>query len=371
MKKLAHFIVIFLIFVLASCEDKKKIDDLYQKISNLEKQIQILKNQKPDIKILQEQLSDVVEEIYPIVVTIFTYQKDGKDKYLKSFKYFDDLNLFESESLGSGFVIRKDQKYMYIVTNAHVIGKSKKIIIKFFNGYETKAQIQGIDQKTDIAVLKVELTDSIKNIKPAKCGTIKNMKIGYFVIAAGSPYSLGHTFTFGIISALGRNLGISTFENFIQTDAAINPGDSGGPLINIRGEIIGMNTAIIQTGQGIGFAIPIDTVKSITDELIKYGKVIRGWLGVLVQNIPLRLKEKYNIKNGVLVIKVFDSSPAKKSGIHVGDIILTLNNTEIKDANTLKYLISQLKPGQTINLKVLRNSKILDIKVNIEKSPRE
>ena len=195
------------------------------------------------------------------------------------------------------------------------------------------------------------------------------MKVGYFVIAAGSPYSLGHTFTFGIISALGRSLGISTFENFIQTDAAINPGDSGGPLINVNGEVIGMNTAIIQTGQGLGFAIPIDIVKPITEELIKHGRVIRGWLGVLVQDVPDKLKQKYNIKNGVLVIKIFENSPAYKSGVKVGDIILQLDDTTVKNASNLKYLISQLKPGKKVKLKILRKGKLLDIDVNIEEFP--
>ncbi len=363
MRKIFLFILIG--FVIQSCDSNR---DYLDRLENLEKQIKTLEK-KSDIEIIQEQISEAVREIYPIVVTIFTYQKDGKDKYPRSFRYFDDISPFESESLGSGFVIKKDKDFLYIVTNAHVIGKSKKVIIKFYNGYETKAQIQGIDQKTDIAVLKVKISERIEDIKPAKCGTIENMKIGYFVIAAGSPYSLGHTFTFGIISALGRNLGISTFENFIQTDAAINPGDSGGPLINIKGEVIGMNTAIIQTGQGIGFAIPIDIVKSITDELIQHGKVIRGWLGVLVQNVPESLKEKYRIKNGVLVIKVFDYSPAKKAGLNVGDIILNLNGKQVLNASNLKYLISQLKPGQTITLKILRDGKIVEIKVNIERSP--
>ncbi|NPA51492.1 MAG: PDZ domain-containing protein [Aquificae bacterium] len=364
MKK--SFLLILILFIV-SCENRqediakinKKLDEIYLHI----------KKERYDIERLQEQISKVVSDIYPIVVTIFTYQKEGKEKLHKTLKYFEEINPFESESLGSGFVIRKDKENLYIVTNAHVIGKSKKIIIKFYNGYETQAQIQGIDQKTDIAVLKVKNTDMIRNIKPAKCGTIQEMKIGYFVIAAGSPYSLGHTFTFGIISALGRNLGISTFENFIQTDAAINPGDSGGPLINVKGEVIGMNTAIIQTGQGIGFAIPIDVVVSITDELIKHKKIIRGWLGVLVQNIPHYLKEKYNLSHGVLIIKVFDTSPAQKSGLEVGDIILSLNGKNIKNASNLKYLISQLKPGENITLRIFREGKILQIKINIEKSP--
>ncbi len=369
MKKLL-FLIILVAFAL-SCEDKNKskIIELENRIDKLEKELERLKNKKPPIEDIQEDLAEVVKKVYPVVVTIFTYQKDGKEKTPKVFRYFDDINPFESESLGSGFIIKKDNRYLYIVTNAHVIGKSKKIVIKFYNNYETTAEIQGIDQKTDIAVLKVKLNKRIEDIEPAKCGTIKEMKTGYFVIAAGSPYSLGHTFTFGIISALGRTLGISTFENFIQTDAAINPGDSGGPLLNLRGEVIGMNTAIIQTGQGLGFAIPIDIVKPITEELIKYGRVIRGWLGVLVQNVSEKLKEKYKIGYGVLVIKVFENSPAQKAGIKVGDIILKLDNVDIENASKLKYLISQLKPDKKVRLEILRNGKSLSITVHIEEFP--
>jgi len=322
MKRLL-FLIILIAFAL-SCEDKNKskIVELENRIDKLEKELEKLKNKKPPIEDIQEDLAEVVKKVYPVVVTIFTYQKDGKEKTPKVFKYFDDINPFESESLGSGFIIKKDNRYLYIVTNAHVIG-----------------------------------------------GTIKEMKTGFFVIAAGSPYSLGHTFTFGIISALGRTLGISTFENFIQTDAAINPGDSGGPLLNIRGEVIGMSTAIIQTGQGLGFAIPIDIVKPITEELIKYGRVIRGWLGVLVQNVSEKLKEKYKIDYGVLVIKVFENSPAQKAGIKVGDIILRLDGVDIENASKLKYLISQLKPDKKVRLEILRNGKPVFITVHIEEFP--
>ncbi len=322
------------------------------------------------IESVQQSIAKIVKITTPSIVTIFTYPKE-KEKNPQIFKYFEDIPQYENESLGSGFVIKKDEKYMYIATNTHVIEKANNITVKFYNDVEMHAEIVGTDQKTDIAVLKVRINENISDIKPVRFGDENDLKIGYFAIAAGSPYNLGHTFTFGIISALGRNLGISTYENFIQTDAAINPGDSGGPLLNIKGEVIGMNTAIIQTGQGLGFAIPVSTVKSITNELIKYGKVIRGWLGVLVQDVSKKLKKKYKISSGVVVIKVFKNSPAYKSGLKVGDIITHVNNQSIKNSKELKNLIAILKPGEEISASIIRNGEHKTLKIKIEIVPEK
>ncbi len=313
---------------------------------------------------IQEKFAKVIQESAPSVVTILTHSKTGKTPLI--FRFSEEPFPFDSETLGSGFVIKKDSSHLYIVTNSHVVEKSKVITVKFYNGYESKGIIVGQDKQTDIAVVKVKIDENISNIKPLKLGTTKNLKVGYFVISGGSPYNLGHTFTFGIISALNRNLGISPYENYIQTDAAINPGDSGGPLLDINGYVIGMNTAIIQSGQGLGFAIPIDTVRDLSFEIIKYGKVKRGWLGVLVQEIDRKMKDNLKIDYGVLVIKVFKNSPAKKSGIKTGDIILSINGKEISSLQDMRYVISHLKPKEKAEVEILRNKKRMVITVIIE-----
>ncbi len=322
------------------------------------------KEEKDPVIQIQERFAGIIQKVTPSIVTILTQSKSGKTPII--FRFSEEPFPFDSETLGSGFVIKKDQKFLYIVTNSHVVEKSKTVTVKFYNGYEKSGFIVGQDRQTDIAVLKVEIDEKIKSITPLKLGTTKNLKVGYFVISGGSPYNLGHTFTLGIISALNRNLGISPYENYIQTDAAINPGDSGGPLLDINGNVIGMNTAIIQSGQGLGFAIPIDTVKELSQELIKYGKVKRGWLGVLVQEIDKKMKKKLGIDHGVLVIKVFKKSPAKKSGIKTGDIILSINNVKIKDLQGMRQVISKLKPEEKASVEILRNRKRILITVLIE-----
>ncbi|ACO02983.1 MAG TPA: PDZ domain-containing protein [Persephonella sp.] len=322
------------------------------------------KEEKDPVAVIQERFAKIIQETAPSVVTILTHTKSGKTPII--FRFSEEPFPFDSETLGSGFVIKKDQKFLYIVTNSHVVEKSKTITVKFYDGYETTGKIVGQDKQTDIAVVKVKIDEKTKGIKPLKLGTTKNLKVGYLVISGGSPYNLGHTFTLGIISALNRNLGISPYENYIQTDAAINPGDSGGPLLDINGNVIGMNTAIIQSGQGLGFAIPIDTVKELSQQLIKYGKVKRGWLGVLVQEIDEKMKRKLNIDHGVLVIKVFKKSPAKKSGIKTGDIILSINGIRIRDLQDMRQVISRLKPEEKTSVEILRNRKRLIITVVIE-----
>ncbi|WP_457640634.1 S1C family serine protease [Persephonella sp.] len=319
---------------------------------------------KDPVILIQERFAGIIEKTAPSIVTILTHSKSGKTPII--FRFSEEPFSFDNETLGSGFVIKRDNEYLYIVTNSHVIGKSKTITVKFYNDHETKGVVVGQDKQTDIAVLKVKIDENIKNIQPLKLGTTKNLRVGYFVISGGSPYNLGHTFTLGIISALNRNLGISPYENYIQTDAAINPGDSGGPLLDINGYVVGMNTAIIQSGQGLGFAIPIDTVKELSDELLKYGRVKRGWLGVLVQELDEKMMKTLDLDHGVLVIKVFRNSPAKKSGIKTGDIILSINNKKVKSLHDMRYIISRLKPEEKAFVEILRNKKKKVINVVIE-----
>ncbi len=319
-----------------------------------------VEEKKPPIVEIQERLSSIVEKATPGIVTIFTYS--SKEEPPVAFNAGDEEAFSENESLGSGFVYKEDNDFMYILTNGHVIEKSENIVVKFYNGVEEKGKIAGIDQKSDLAVLKIKKDEKISHIKPLPLGSTENLKVGYFVIAGGSPYNLGHTFTFGIISALHRNLGISTYENYIQTDAAINPGDSGGPLLDINGRVIGVNTAIIQSGQGLGFAIPIDEAKSVADELIKYGKVKRGWLGVIVQDLTPKLKKKLNVKIGVYIVKVLKNSPAYKIGLKKGDVILSVNGKQIKNSQDIKYMLAKRKPDTEIVIKIYRKGKIFEKK---------
>ncbi len=336
------FILITLSIFLFSCEEKKP--------KKPKKEV------NPVVQI-QNKIASVIDKTAPSIVTIFTYSQEEKAPLAYNSGEEEPFN--ENESLGSGFVFKEDNDFLYIITNSHVIEKSEDIVIKFFNNIEKKGILVGSDQKSDLAVVKVKKTGKIKDIKPLPLGTTKNLKVGYFVIAGGSPYNLGHTFTFGIVSALHRNLGISMYENYIQTDAAINPGDSGGPLLDINGKVVGVNTAIIQSGQGLGFAIPIDDAISVADELIKYGRVRRGWLGVIVQDLTQKQKKKFHLKNGVYVVKVIEDSPAFALGIKKGDIIISINSTVIKNSQVLKYLLSKMKPGDSVVIQIYRKGKVI------------
>ena len=339
-----YFFLIGLVFTF-SCEEKKEKPKQEKKIDYVAK--------------IQEKIASIVENTKDSIVTVIS-----SPKHIKSYQPFED---FETKSLGSGFVIEKDKKFLYILTNAHVIeGKNIKVI---FNKDNQKiAKLVGKDDKSDIAVLKVEIDEGIKNIKPLKVGNSNKLKVGYFVLSAGSPYNLGHTYTFGIVSALHRNLGFSAYEDYIQTDAPINPGNSGGALLNMNGEVVGMNIAVVQSGEGIGFALPIETVLEIYQLIKKYGKVPRGWLGVLVQKLSKRAQDKLGIKGGLVVIKVFKNSPAKKAGIKVGDIILRINGIPITSPQNLAFFIQRLKPDTKLTLDILRNKKPLKIEVIIENS---
>ena len=341
-KKIFYYFFLIWLTLLFSCEEKKEKP---KKERNIDYVFEI-----------QEKIASIVEKTNDSIVTVISSPK------IKNYQSFED---FETNTLGSGFVIEKDENFLYILTNAHVIeGKNIKVI--FNKDYQKVAKLVGKDDKSDIAVLKVKIDDKLKNIKPLKVGSSKKLKVGYFVLSAGSPYNLGHTYTFGIVSALHRNLGFSAYEDYIQTDAPINPGNSGGALLNMNGEVVGMNIAVVQSGEGIGFALPIETVLDIYNLIKKYGKVPRGWLGVLVQRLSLKVQKKLGIEEGVVVIKVFKNSPAKKAGIKVGDIILKINGVPIKSPQNLAFFIQRLKPNTKLTLEILRNNKPMKIEVTIK-----
>lgn len=276
---------------------------------------------------------------------------------------------FKQMAQGSGFVISKDG---YILTNDHVVGKASKITVKLSENQEIEAKLIGSDPETDLAVIKI---DSGKDLPTMQLGDSDKLKVGQWVLAIGSPFGLSHTVTAGIISAKGRSdIHLTTYEDFIQTDAAINPGNSGGPLINLDGEVVGINTAIIgSTGNvGIGLAIPVNMAKAVYEQLVKGGKVVRGFLGVGIQDLTPDLAKSFGIKEetrGVLVSEVTKNSPADNAGLKQGDIVTELNGQTVQKASELQYRVSVLKPGTEANLVVLRENKQKSIAVVLGERP--
>lgn len=325
---------------------------------------------------LQDEITSLVEKVSPSVVTIFVI-KEQRDMFPIPQIPFDFPFKFKpfirkERAVGSGVIVRyyEDKKIAYILTNAHVVKNAVRIIVKLDKYTERKGEIVGMDTKTDIAVIKIS-TKGIENFEKrlAKLGNSDELKVGQLVFAIGNPYGLERTVTMGVMSALRRSIGITQYENFIQTDAAINPGNSGGPLVNIEGEVIGINTAIIAGAQGLGFAIPINLAKWVMEQIIAHGKVIRGWLGVMIQNITPDIAEALGIREGVLIAQVVPGSPAEKAGIKVGDIIIEVNGKKIKDARDLQFTIMKIKPGTKVTITVLRDGKKLNLKTVIGEYP--
>jgi serine protease Do len=276
---------------------------------------------------------------------------------------------YRTEGLGSGVIV--DERG-YILTNNHVIKDAEELKVKLGDKREFDAKVIGTDPQSDIAVIKIE---SIEPLQAAKLGDSDKIKVGQWAIAIGSPFGLAQTVSAGIISATGRSgMGIAQYEESIQTDAAINPGNSGGPLVNIRGEVIGINTAIFtRTGgyQGIGFAIPINMAKSIMRDLIDKGKVTRGWLGVVIQDLNPSLAESFgvDVTEGVLISDVQPDSPASQGSMERGDIVIEYNGTGVRDVNHLRNLVASTKVGNTVAVRVLRNGKKTELSITIGEQP--
>ena len=272
-------------------------------------------------------------------------------------------------SLGSGVIISEKG---YIITNNHVIEGADEIQIAIQDGRNIQAQIIGADPESDIAVLRV----NTKDLPAITLGQSETIEIGDVVLAIGNPFGVGQTVTMGIVSATGRNrLGLSTFENFIQTDAAINPGNSGGALINAFGHLIGINTAIYSRSggsQGIGFAIPIDNAKDIVEQIIEHGHVVRGWIGIEIQNISKELAESFGLSNtnGVIIAGVLNKGPADQAGLRPGDILRTVNGESVVDGKHAINLIAHAKPGTSVSLTLQRNNKNIKTKVITSERPQ-
>lgn len=331
--------------------------------------------------------TDIAEQVSPVVVNVKTlktveYNNSyggfgnlfGNDDALNDmFEQFFGQNPFggpgtgESRSvpsLGSGFIWDAEG---HVVTNYHVVEDVDEITVTIGDD-EYVAELIGSDPNTDLALLKIEKPDGV-TLPSAVLGDSEAMKVGEWVVAIGSPFGLEKTVTAGIISAKGRVIGFGPYEDFIQTDASINPGNSGGPLINLRGEVIGINTAIIARAQGLGFAIPINMAKKIIGELKENGEVTRGWLGVVVQEIPPEMVDYYDIKGlkGIMLSEVMADHPAAKAGLKAGDIILEVNGTPIDTTRKLTALVADIPVGGIAEVKILRDGKEMTIKVTVGK----
>jgi serine protease DegQ len=322
--------------------------------------------------------AEAAQKAMPAVVNVFS-SKDGSlppDPRAKDplFRYFfgDRNNRKQQEqpasNLGSGVIVSSEG---YILTNQHVVDGADQIEVALADGRTASAKVIGIDPETDLAVLKVNMT----NLPTITLGRMEQTRVGDVVLAIGNPFGVGQTVTMGIVSALGRNhLGINTFENFIQTDAPINPGNSGGALVDIHGNLLGINTAIYSRSGGslgIGFAIPVSTARSVLESIITTGSVTRGWIGVEPQDVTPEIAESFGLeqKTGAIVAGVLKGGPADKAGIKPGDILVGVNGQDITDTTRLLNVIAQIKPGTDAKVHLVRKNKELDLTVMIGKRP--
>ena len=323
-------------------------------------------NSKP----VPESFADLADKLMPSVVNIsttqtvrtttnqFPFQFPPGSPFGEMFKDFERPTERKASSLGSGFIIKKNGT---VVTNNHVIAGADDILVRV-EDKEYKAKVIGADPYMDIAVLKMETKDQFK---PVSFGDSDIARVGDWAVAIGNPFGLGGTVTAGIISARNRDINLTRYDDFIQTDASINQGNSGGPLFNLKGEVIGINTAIIAPGQsgsiGIGFAIPANAASNVIDQLIQFGETKRGWLGVRIQEVTKEIAEVEKLKKpqGALVASVGDNSPADKAGIKAGDIILNFDGKKIDTMRTLPKVVASTQVGKSVELKIWRNKKLI------------
>ena len=321
-------------------------------------------------------LAPMLENVTPAVVNIYTISEAEEttqqidDPFLRKFFNIPGQQKSKKKNragLGSGVII--NSKKGYIITNNHVIAKAKDIKVKLQDGREFKATLVGSDPASDVAVIKI----SPDKLHAIKFSDSDKLRVGDFVVAIGNPFGIGQTVTSGIVSALGRSgLGIEAYENFIQTDASINPGNSGGALVNLKGELIGINTAIIGSrggsgSVGIGLAIPVNMALDITKQLIEYGKVRRGYLGVSAQDLTNDLSKAFGIKTnkGAIITQVLKDSPADLAGISIGDVVIKINNENVQNASAMRNKIGLLKLNSIITMEINRKGKIITTEVQI------
>jgi serine protease Do len=336
--------------------------------------------------------SELIKSVSPCVVNISTTQKVQSGLHLPEgfempelpegspfgdlFKHFFEQQQEDGEpeyhdvkSLGSGFIISPDG---YVLTNYHVVKGADEIIVRLSDRRELKAKIIGDDKRSDIALLKINAS----NLPVAKIGSSHDLEVGDWVLAIGSPFGFDHSATAGIVSAKGRSLPKENYVPFIQTDVAINPGNSGGPLFNQDGEVVGVNSQIYSRSggyMGLSFSIPIEVAMDVVDQLKTSGKVSRGWLGVLIQDVTTELAESFGMKKprGALVAKVLPDSPAQKAGFKVGDIIIRFNDIDVTNSASLPPIVGNTKVGVKIPVEVVRNARTMVIQVKLGELPEE
>ena len=327
-------------------------------------------------KAVPSSFADLAEKLMPSVVNIsttqtvktttnqFPFQFPPGSPFGEMFKDFERPTERKASSLGSGFIIKEDG---VVITNNHVIANAEDILIRV-GDKEYNAEVIGADPYMDLAVLKMKTKDKFK---PVRFGDSTKARVGDWVVAIGNPFGLGGTVTSGIISARNRQIGLTRYEDFIQTDASINQGNSGGPLFNLKGEVIGVNTAIIAPGQsgsiGIGFAIPANAASNVIDQLIKFGETKRGWLGVRIQEVTKEIADVEKLKKpeGALVASVGKGSPAEKAGIKAGDIILEFDGKKINTMKKLPNVVASTEVGKSVELKIWRNKKLISKRLTL------
>ncbi|MDO8341353.1 MAG: Do family serine endopeptidase [Candidatus Woesebacteria bacterium] len=323
--------------------------------------------------------SRAAQKVMPAVVNIFTtsevkqqahpFMDDPRFRFFFGDEFEDNVPQ-QSSSLGSGVIVSHDG---YILTNHHVVEAADQIEVAIADGRKARGHIVGTDPETDLAVIKVDIGNNLPAITFAGA---EAAHVGDIVLAIGNPFGVGQTVTMGIVSALKRNhLGLNTFENFIQTDAAINPGNSGGALVDVEGNLLGINSAIYSPSGGslgIGFAIPVSTAKKVMEQIIQNGSVTRGWIGVAVQDMTPELAESFKLKDsqGVLISEVVRGSPADKAGIKAGDILVSIADNTLADSTVMLETISALVPGKAVALKLLRNQAEVVVQVKVGKRPK-
>jgi serine protease Do/serine protease DegQ len=328
-------------------------------------------NPAPELLATQTAFIEVSEKVTPSVVNIqAAWTSRGSDLGPLFEDFFNELfkgrplPQQKSRSLGSGVIISSDG---YILTNEHVVKGAEEIKIKLSDDRVFDGRFIGSDPLTDVAVLKITARE---DLPAAVLGDSDALQVGQWALAIGNPFGLDRTLTVGVVSATGRtNIGIEDYEDFIQTDASINPGNSGGPLLNLYGEVIGINTAIVASGQGIGFAIPINMARAIADQLITTGQVVRGWLGIGIQDLSSELADSFGLDRavGALVNQVQADSPAQQAGIRRGDIMLELNGRTIRNASDLQLQIVSTPAGKTVPLKILRDGQPMIVEVTVRR----
>jgi serine protease Do/serine protease DegQ len=334
------------------------------------------------IRAMEEAFTAVADRVTPAVVNVSAVPDrsappsggEGDERFREFFgdelyeRYFRRRPREDGRASGSGVIV--DAKG-YILTNNHVIENARDITVRLSDSRKFSATLVGRDPKTDLAVLKV---DAPAPLPVAELADSDRLRVGQWAIAIGNPFGLDRTVTVGIISATARNrVGVTTYENFIQTDASINPGNSGGPLLNIDGKVIGINTAIVATGQGIGFSIPINEARAVMGQLIAKGRVVRGWLGVVIQDVTDELAGTFGVREreGVLVADVMKGGPADAGGVRPGDVVVEFGGSRIREVPDLQRRVAGIAPGQAAKLTVVRDNKPVPLTVTVGEMPAE